>query len=158
MGDRRIHRGSRRLAVLAVASLALTVTACGDEAKPAAQPAATPTPTAIAAGQYVQNAKDFVDAANWDAATKVNIKLGEMYFEPKQISLKAGSPYVLELVNVGKLKHEFVSGDFFRSAAFRKAEDDSAEVKVPFFTETEVLAGKTVELYDRVQRTAGLPT
>ncbi|MDQ5840034.1 MAG: plastocyanin/azurin family copper-binding protein, partial [Chloroflexota bacterium] len=35
----------------------------------------------------------------------------------------------------------------FRSAAVRKVDTESSEVKAPFFTEIEVLAGKTVKLF-----------
>lgn len=97
--------------------------------------------------QYLQNGKDFVDAAKWDAAPKVQVVLGEMFFTPKNLTFEAGKPYVIELTNKGKVKHEFSAGKFFRSVATRKMENAGSEVKVPFFTEVEVKAGKSVELF-----------
>jgi len=160
-GDRRARgtRGVRRLTVLAAVLAVLVTAACGgtETAKPAGGATTAPETTAsettstdasvaLADGQYVENAADFVDAADWDAATNVVIDMGEMYFEPKDVTLEAGKPYVLELVNSGAVEHEFVAEGFFRSVATRKIETADAEVEVPFFTETEVFAGKTVEL------------
>ena len=70
-----------------------------------------------------------------------------MSFTPKDITLEAGQPYVLEIVNVGTEKHEFTAEDFMRTVATRKAETAESEVKVPFFTEIEVFEGKTAELF-----------
>jgi len=151
----RTPRGVRRLAVLGAVLAVLVTGACGsgETAKPSGGEATSPgtastgTPAALAEDQYLENAADFVDAANWDAAPKVRIELGEMFFKPKDVTLEAGKPYVLELVNTGAVTHEFVADQFFRSAATRKTESDSSEVKVPFFTEVEVFVGKTVELF-----------
>jgi len=104
-------------------------------------------PASFTDDQYLQNPKDFVDAAKWDAAAKVRIDLGEMFFKPEDVRLEAGKPYVIELANTGKVKHEFAASKFFRSVATRKVENSGSEVKVPYFTEVEVLAGKSVELF-----------
>jgi uncharacterized cupredoxin-like copper-binding protein len=156
-------------AVLAI--LALVVTACSaagtaettapSAAPPAAEsaaPSAAPTEAqatatlapasdAPAAEQYVANAAEFVAAADWDAKKTVTIELAEMSFTPKNITLEAGQPYVLEIVNVGTEKHEFTAEAFMRTVAARKAETTESEVKVPYFTEIEVFAGKTAELF-----------
>ncbi len=97
--------------------------------------------------QYVVNAAEFVTAADWDAAEKLTIELGEMYFTPNDITMEAGKPYIVTLTNVGVVKHEFTASEFFRTVATRKAQSAESEVKVPFFTEIEVLAGKSVDLY-----------
>ena len=110
----------------------------------AAPPTATPPP---AAEQYVANPVEFVDAADWDAAETVTIALSEFAFTPNDIVLEAGKPYIIEVVNEGTVKHEFTAGAFFRTVAQRKAETAESEVKVPYFTEIEVFAGKTVDLY-----------
>ena len=109
-----------------------------------------PTPETVAptsTEQYVSNASEFVKAADWDTAEEVTIELGEMYFSPKDFALEAGKPYILKIVNVGAVKHEFTAGGFFQTVATRKAETAQIEVKVPFFTEIEVYAGETVDLY-----------
>ena len=53
----------------------------------------------------------------------------------------------MTLTNIGAVKHEFTASEFFRTVATRKAETAESEVKVPFFTEIEVFAGKSVDLY-----------
>ncbi|MEK6719445.1 MAG: cupredoxin domain-containing protein [Chloroflexota bacterium] len=116
-------------------------------ATPPATPAPPPATVAPDTAQYVANAADFVKAANWDTKKTVTIELAEMSFTPKDIVLEAGQPYVLEIVNVGTEKHEFTAEGFMRTVATRKAETPESEVKVPFFTEIEVFAGKTVELF-----------
>jgi uncharacterized cupredoxin-like copper-binding protein len=139
----------------AILAGALILAACsspspgGGSAPPVSQPSASQPPQsqAPAAEQYVANAADFVDAADWDAAETVTVELSEFAFTPSQITLEAGLPYILEIVNVGDVKHEFTAGDFFRTVATRKAETAESEVKVPFFTEIEVFSGKSAELF-----------
>ena len=126
-----------------VIAATLTLAAC---TSPATSPPTTQS-TEPAAEQYVANAVAFVDAADWDAAETVTIELSEFAFTPNEITLAAGEPYILELVNVGDVKHEFTAGDFFLTVATRKAETAESEVKVPFFTEIEVFAGKSAELF-----------
>ena len=70
-----------------------------------------------------------------------------MFFEPKDLVLKVGTPYVIELVNVGKIKHEWAADKFFPTVAFRKAEDAAGEYKGPLLREVEAFAGKQVDLY-----------
>ncbi len=121
---------------------------------PSAAPPATQAPTTDAPAtetpavdQYVVNAAAFVDAADWDTKKTVTIDMSEFAFTPKDITLEAGQPYILEVINTGKVKHEFTAEDFFRTVATRKAETAESEVKVPFFTEIEVFAGKKADLY-----------
>ncbi len=107
----------------------------------------TDTVAPAAAEQYVANASEFVSAADWDAAEKMTIELNEMSFTPNDIIMEAGKPYIVTLTNIGAVKHEFTASEFFRTVATRKAETAESEVKVPFFTEIEVFAGKSVDLY-----------
>lgn len=141
-------RGVRLLTAMGAVIAVLGTAACssGGTAEPPGD-AAPGASVVLAEGQYLENAAEFVEAADWDTATTVQIELGEMFFKPKDVTLEAGKPYVLELVNTGEVKHEFTAAEFFRSAASRKVESDISEVKVPFFTEIEVLAGKTVEFF-----------
>ena len=143
-------------------ALVLTLAACssggtgGTGSPPVVPSAAQPTTLATAAPpasatpgaeQYVANGADFVDAADWDAKKTIVVEMTEMAFTPKDIVLEAGQPYVLEIVNKGTEKHEFTAEAFMRTVATRKAETSETEVKVPFFREVEVFAGKTVELF-----------
>jgi len=152
--------GSMTRPAALVAVLALVAAACTNStggatgSPPADTPAATPAATleasaspSPAAEQYVANAADFVAAADWDSAIEVTIELSEFAFAPKDLTLVAGQPYVLKVSNVGTVKHEFTAGEFFRTVATRKAETAESEVKVPYFTEIEVFAGKAVEIY-----------
>ena len=157
--DQRTGRGLRRLAVSGAALAVLVTGACGStqSAKPSA--GGSPTASASTGAQsvvgkdaYLKNAVEFNGAVDWTLSETVRIELGEakdstMYFEPKNLALKAGIPYVLELVNSGKLPHEFTAAEFFRASSIRKIVSEHSEVRVPFFTEIEVLAGKTVKVF-----------
>jgi len=152
--DQRFGGGLRGLTVLGAALAVLVTGACGSSqnAKPAAggsTPVSAPTGTQAVIGQdaYLENAADFVSAADWSLSKTVRIELGEMFFKPKNLIVQAGIPYVLELVNAGKVKHEFTAAEFFRSSSIRKIASDSSEVRVPFFTGIEVGAGQTVKVF-----------
>ena len=139
--------GPAALVVVALVLAACTGGGSGGTSAPTAASAAPPATQAPAAEQYVANAADFVKAADWDTKKTVTIELAEMSFTPKDITLEAGQPYVLEVVNKGTVKHEFTAEDFMRTVATRKAETTESEVKVPFFTEIEVFAGKKAEIF-----------
>ncbi|MEN8235247.1 MAG: cupredoxin domain-containing protein [Actinomycetota bacterium] len=148
---------SKRIAIL-MATLVLVVAACSSD-----DPAVVTTPdnpdesateaafefTGDVINTYVENAGDFAgkSAADWDNAKLVRIELDEMSFTPNELTFEAGKPYKVELVNVGAVKHEFTAESFFASVAWRKAESAESEIKAPFFTEIEVFAGQTVELF-----------
>lgn len=119
-----------------------TITVTGE---PPAEPA--PVLGELADGAWVQDGPALVEAANWDAMETVRVELGEMYFEPKDVALKVGQPYKIELVNAGEKKHEVVAADFFGTIAFRKVEDSVGEYKAPTIREVEVFAGKQLDLY-----------
>ena len=148
---------SKRIAIL-MATLLLVVAACSSD-DPAvvttpdnSEPLSTETAfefTGDVINTYVENAGDFAgkSAADWDSAEVVRIELDEMSFTPSDLTFEAGKPYKVELVNVGAVKHEFTAESFFASVAWRKAESSESEIKAPFFTEIEVFAGQTVELF-----------
>jgi len=98
---------------------------------------------------YVQNAAEFAgsEAADWDNAEVVRVELSEMAFTPNDLTFEAGKPYIVELVNVGAVKHEVAAEQFFASVAWRKVESTQSEIKAPFFREVEVFPGQTVELF-----------
>jgi uncharacterized cupredoxin-like copper-binding protein len=145
-----MSRTTSRTAALTV--IVLVLGACqgaGSSVAPASSEAPEiPSPSEAAVEDtYVANASAFVDAADWDQKETITIELTEFAFTPKDLTLEAGKPYVLEVVNSGTVKHEFTAEDFFRTVATRKAETAESEVKVPFFTEIEVFPGKTAEIF-----------
>ena len=101
----------------------------------------------LADSGWVQNPSAVVDAANWDASVTLRVEMKEWSFTPKDLKLKAGTPYVIQLVNKGTKKHEVVADDLMPTAAFRKAEDATGEYKGVSFNEVEVFPGQQVDLY-----------
>jgi uncharacterized cupredoxin-like copper-binding protein len=108
--------------------------------------AAQATPEAADPGEYLANATDFVDTANWDNQQEIVVELNELSFTPNDLTFEAGTPYVLILRNVGKEKHCFTAHEFYRAIATRKAETPESEVKVPYFTAIEVYPRMEAEL------------
>lgn len=64
---------------------------------------------------------DFGHAAKADQATRtVELTLGDMYFEPKSLTVKEGQTVRFVLVNKGQLLHEFNLGDAAMHAAHQQ--------------------------------------
>lgn len=148
--SRRARRGLRRLTVLGAVLAVLAAGACSPDAKPpvaAAKPTLAAAPAVITDDQYLTNPMDFNGAVDWTRARTVNVDLDEMFFKPKDLSLRAGIPYVLHLKNTGLIVHEFTAAGFFRSASVRKIETEYGEVRVPYFTGIKVEPGKTVTVF-----------
>ncbi len=106
-----------------------------------------PTLANVADGDWVQNAGDLVSAADWDSLIDVPIELDEFSFSPSTVELKVDQPYRLQVTNIGEVKHYFTAEDFYRTAAFRKAQDSSGELKAPFFKAIELFPGEQIDLY-----------
>ncbi len=73
-------------------------------------------------------------SVDFGGATAARVELANFDFTPRQIHLRAGRPYRLELVNAGSGGHDFSAPEFF--AAARIAPADAAlvsggEVDVP---------------------------
>lgn len=95
------------------------------------------------------------DAAKADRS--VEVTMGDMYYEPKSIAIKAGETIRFVLVNKGQLEHEFTLGDEASQAAHRKemlamlAQHGADHASMPGMhhadaNSTTVAPGKTGEL------------
>jgi len=87
-------------------------------------------------------------------ATKVQtvrIEAGEVgsqkLYTPNNLDLKVGTPYVLQLVNTGKFRHEFTAAKFFPTVTFRNGNGPQGKLKRLPGGEAEVGAGKQMDLY-----------
>ena len=107
----------------------------------------SPVLAAVADGNWVQTTTDLVSDADWDAMLTVRVDISEFVFTPKTLTFKTGQPYRLEIVNTGTVKHYFTAGEFYQTVAFRKAQDNSGEIKAPYFKAVEVFPGEQVDLY-----------
>jgi uncharacterized cupredoxin-like copper-binding protein len=101
----------------------------------------------VSDGDWVQNAGDLVSAADWDTMVDVDVVMDEYSFSPSTLELTTGQPYRIQITNVGDLKHYFTAEEFYRTAAFRKAQDSSGELKAPFFKAIELFPGEQIDLY-----------
>lgn len=104
---------------------------------------------AAADDDYVRNAKEYVDKADWNKLETVTVTITEHDYAPRDIVFKAGKPYKVELKNAGEKDHYFTAPEFFRSVAWRKAMvNKQAEIKAPYFTAVEILKkGGQLDLY-----------
>ncbi len=102
----------------ALALAALALAACGEEKEEAA---ATPAATPPAAEETAP-----------PAAEVIQITMGEMFFEPKEIRLKEGQQVQIELVNEGVVEHEFMVGREARPAPGGYEQDFFEGIDVQF--------------------------
>lgn len=97
---------------------------------------------------YIEEAKQVVKNTNWDNMETVIVEFNEYSFTPSNLTFKKGTPYKLEMKNVGTEKHYFVSEDFYKSIATRKVQSNSdGEIKAPYFSALEVFPGRQLDLY-----------
>lgn len=106
-----------------------------------------PVYQAISSGPWVADGADRVSKADWTKMQTVTIDLNEFSFAPKQTTLEVGKPYKIQMKNVGAVKHEATAPEFFKTIAFRKAEDGIGEFKGPAPLEVETFAGKQTDLF-----------
>ncbi len=106
-----------------------------------------PVMATVVNGDWVQNATDLVSAADWDSMETVTLEMDEFTFAPEPLTFEVGKPYKLEIVNIGLEKHYFTAEEFYRSVAFRKAQDSSGEIKAPYFKAIEIFPGEQADLY-----------
>jgi len=91
---------------------------------------------------YVIYGDELEKKTNWDEMITVTAGLKEFGYVPEKMVFKAGHPYKLELINIGKEKHYFTAPEFFRAIASRKVQADKiGEVKAPYFLAIELLPG-----------------
>ena len=98
---------------------------------------------------YIRNASSIVGEADWGKQRTVTVDLGEYHYSPETLRLQAGTPYKLELVNRGGMKHYFTAPGFFRAIATRKVQSNhDGEIKAPYFTALELMPnGGQLDLY-----------
>ena len=106
-----------------------------------------PVVAAVADSNWVQKASDLVSAAYWDTMQTLRVEMNEFSFGPEALNFEVGQPYKLEIVNTGTVKHYFTAETFYRSVAFRKAQDSSGEIKAPYFKAVEIFPGEQADLY-----------
>lgn len=104
---------------------------------------------AMAEGPSVPNAAEIVKAADWKAMQTVTVTLDEHFYEPKNLTFKAGQPYKLAMKDVGEKKHYYTAPEFFKAIATRKAESaKDGEIKAPYFMAFEMMPnGGELALY-----------
>ena len=89
---------------------------------------------------YIVNAKDYVDKADWKNQTVITVTMEEHSYAPQDIKFEVGKAYKLELKNIGDKDHYFTAPEFFKAVAWRKAMvNQQAEIKAPYFSAVEVL-------------------
>ncbi len=106
-----------------------------------------PVLSEVSDGDWVQNAGDLVSSADWDTMIDVAVEMDEYSFSPSTLELTTGQPYRIQITNIGDVKHYFTAEEFYRTAAFRKAQDSSGELKAPYFKAVELFPGEQVDLY-----------
>lgn len=145
----RSKRTTMSVIALGAATL-LALTACGESGaakEKAADNNSVTLKQALPEGQWIANAGDFKEAANWDTAQTLSLELGAGTITPSNLELAAGQPYVVEIANTDSVEHGLSALDFLRASAVRKAESPGAEIKVTLMKEIYVLPGMMMKLF-----------
>ena len=105
-------------------------------------------PSRVDAQNYIIDAKERVQSADWSQMEIVTVKLTEFAYSPETLVFKEGLPYKLEIKNEGTTKHYFTAEEFFKAIATRKIQSNAdGEIKAPYFTAIEVFPGRSLDLY-----------
>jgi uncharacterized cupredoxin-like copper-binding protein len=99
---------------------------------------------------------DWVSFVDWDQRTVVEVTMvesagGALSYSPSDLTLEAGKPYVLRIINPADndSKHYWSpeGSSFYQAIATRKIETADAEYKAPYFDAVELLVGGTLDIY-----------
>lgn len=102
-------------------------------------PNADPSRHAHQAPAVAENEKILANV-DWNKAAVLRIELRDYGFIPRELRLRAGQPYRLEIFNSGGNTHYFNAPEFFQSVATHKAEVPAqAEIKGGSFTQFEIM-------------------
>ena len=92
--------------------------------------------------------QEHVKTADWSQMETITVSLDEYSYSPATLVFTKGTPYKLEIKNVGRLKHYFTAGEFFKAIATRKVQSNAdGEIKAPYFLALEVFPGRSLDLY-----------
>ena len=97
---------------------------------------------------YVTNAAEIVNKADWSKMQTITVEMDEHNYHPRDLTLKVGQPYRIILKNTGEKEHYYTAPEFFKAIATRKAQVNKvAEFKAPYFTAIEVYKNGQAELF-----------
>ena len=114
-------------------------------------PIAILTGALIAAAAFVAVCRGNAAApVDWSSAHRVEIRMIEYEFAPKELRLRRGEPYQLHLVNAGNEGHDFTAPDFLTSVEVKNIDALDASGTSVFLQ-----PGHTTDIYF-IARNAGL--
>jgi uncharacterized cupredoxin-like copper-binding protein len=103
---------------------------------------------ASAGADYVVNADEIVNAADWTKMRTVTVEFDEYSYDPDALVFEVGQPYKVILKNLGEKKHYFTAAEFYKAIATRKVQSNTdGEIKAPYFTAIELMVGGQLDLY-----------
>jgi uncharacterized cupredoxin-like copper-binding protein len=101
---------------------------------------------AIPAG-YVKDPIPWLETADWSKVERIRVAMSEYRFTPQVLSFEEGKPYVLEIENAGKERHNFAAEKFFRAVAVREIRvPGAAALDLPSFATVELQPGGIVDI------------
>ena len=90
-----------------------------------------------------EDAHQIISAANWAEAPRLELLLHDDYYEPDELVLEAGKPYVLVIKNVGFKRHDISSEHFFSNIVVKSLRYKGLVVSA-YHLESVSLAGDDV--------------
>jgi uncharacterized cupredoxin-like copper-binding protein len=130
MTEQRISNRARLMAIPAIGAVAVGVAAFGrggfaqdSNATPEASPSPSASPMATPA----------TEAAGGAAATEVTVKAGDLFFDPKELTIAAGTDVKVTLENGGALAHDWAVRDHddIATKLLNPSESETISVNLP---------------------------
>ena len=77
---------------------------------------------------YLSDQQEIIEAADWEAAKTVEIRIRQNEFSPTIIRLRQGEPYIMLVENRDDITHMLVAEEFFKTVAIHKILSQTLEI------------------------------
>ena len=84
---------------------------------------------------------------DWDKAEKVTILFEDNNFEPDELTIKKGKPYIFKMVNVGDRSHDFVDLNLFHNIIVKRLQSDFGRINTHHIHSFYLKPGSSVSVY-----------
>ena len=99
-------------------------------------------------GRYdVSDQQEIIEAADWEAAKTLEIRIRQNEFRPTIIRLKQGEPYIMLVENRDDITHMMVAEEFFRTIVIRKILSQTLEIRKVNLIGLHLFPGEVKEVH-----------
>ncbi len=92
-------------------------------------------------------AHNIISDADWGSATRIEMLFEDDYYQPDELTLEAGKPYILAIKNTGNRRHDISGEKFFSNIAVKKISNKGMEVGAYHIESVHVQKGEEIEIW-----------